>query len=124
MRFASCWHFFPIGCSCPCSRAISKTCSARNRQGNSFKSDPANAVPSVFGQKTPPTGAVVVHSNPRLEGKNLDCNGADAQRRSSREGNRWHTVYRLERRILDPGYDRGAPGYPCWAQKAFADGTP
>ena len=24
----------------------------------------------------------------------------------------------------DPGYDRGAPGYPCWAQKAFADGTP
>jgi len=38
---------------------------------NSFKSDPPNAVLSVFNEKTPPTSTVVVLNNPRLSGNNL-----------------------------------------------------
>ena len=38
---------------------------------NSFKSDPPNAVLSVFNDKTPPTSTVVVLNNPRLNGNNL-----------------------------------------------------
>jgi hypothetical protein len=38
---------------------------------NSFKSDPPNAVLSVFNEKTPPTSTVVVLNNPRLNGNNL-----------------------------------------------------
>jgi hypothetical protein len=45
--------------------------SKKMRRGrNSFQSDPPNAVLSVFNQKSPPTGAVVVPSNPRLNGNN------------------------------------------------------
>src|SRR5262245_18526819 len=39
--------------------------------GNSFKSDPPNAVLSIFNDKSPPTSAVLVLNNPRLEGNNL-----------------------------------------------------
>src|SRR6476661_3879794 len=38
---------------------------------NSFKSDPPNAVLSVFNEKARPTGAVVVLRNPRLAGNDL-----------------------------------------------------
>ena len=38
---------------------------------NSFKSDPPNAVLSIFNDKAPPTSAVLVLNNPRLEGQNL-----------------------------------------------------
>jgi hypothetical protein len=91
---------------------------------NSFKSDPPNAVLSVLDQKAPPTGAVVVLSNPRLNGNilaydvrtlkgNLPATGIDGTLFIDGSGG-----------YCDPGYDRGDPGYPCWAQKAFADDTP
>src|SRR5215468_7421053 len=38
---------------------------------NSFKTDPPNAVLSIFNDKSPPTSAVVVLNNPRVDGNNL-----------------------------------------------------
>jgi hypothetical protein len=38
---------------------------------NSFKSDPPNAVLSIFNDHSPPMSAVVVLHNARLEGNNL-----------------------------------------------------
>ena len=91
---------------------------------NSFKSDPPNAVLSVFNDKTPPTGAVVVLSNPRLDGKNLAYDVRTLKGDLPATGIEGTLFIDGSGGYCDPGYDRGDPGYPCWAQKAFADGTP
>lgn len=91
---------------------------------NSFKSDPPNAVLSVFNDKTPPTGAVVVLSNPRLNGNNLAYDARTLKGDLPATGIEGTLFIDGSGGYCDPGYDRGDPGYPCWAQKAFADGTP
>ena len=91
---------------------------------NSFKSDPPNAVLSVFNEKTPPTGAVVVLSNPRLDGKNLTYDARTLKGDLPATGIDGTLFIDGSGGYCDPGYDRGDPGYPCWAQKAFADDTP
>jgi hypothetical protein len=91
---------------------------------NSFKSDPPNAVLSVFNEKTPPTGAVVVLSNPRSDGKNLTYDVRALKGDLPATGIEGTLFIDGSGGYCDPGYDRGDPGYPCWAQKAFADGTP
>jgi hypothetical protein len=92
--------------------------------GNSFKSDPPNAVLSVFNDKTPPTGAVVVLNNPRLSGNNLTYDVQTLKGALPTTGIEGTLFIDDSGGYCDPGYDRGDPGYPCWAQKAFADGTP
>jgi hypothetical protein len=91
---------------------------------NSFKSDPPNAVLSVFNEKTPPTGAVVVLGNPRLDGKNLAYDARTLKGDLPATGIEGTLFIDGSGGYCDPGYDRGDPGYPCWAQKAFADDTP
>jgi hypothetical protein len=94
--------------------------------GNNFKSDPPNAVLSVFDQKTPPTGAVVVLSNPRLDGKNLAYDVRTLKGALPATAIDGTLFIDGSGGYCDPGYsaEGGDPGYPCWAQKAFADGTP
>ena len=92
--------------------------------GNSFKSDPPNAVLSVFNEKTPPSGAVVVLSNPRLDGNNLAYDVRTLKGALPAEGIEGTLFIDGSSGYCDPGYDRGDPGYPCWAQKAFAGDAP
>ena len=93
---------------------------------NSFKSDPPNAVLSVLDQKTPPTGAIVVLSNPRLNGNNLAYDVRTLKGDLPATAIDGTLFIDGSGGYCDPGYsaEGGDPGYPCWAQKAFADGTP
>jgi len=91
---------------------------------NSFKSDPPNAVLSIFNDKSQPTSAVVVLNNPRLEGKNLTYDVRTLKGDLPASGIESTLFIDGSGGYCDPGYDRGDPGYPCWAQKAFADDTP
>jgi hypothetical protein len=92
--------------------------------GNSFKSDPPNAVLSVFNEKTPPSGAVVVLSNPRLDGNNLAYDVRTLKGALPAEGIEGTLFIDGSSGYCDPGYDLGDPGYRCWAQKAFAGDAP
>lgn len=91
---------------------------------NSFKSDPPNAVLSIFSDKSPPTSAVIVLNNPRLEGTNLAYDVRTLKGDLPASGIEGTLFIDGSSGYCDPGYDRGDPGYPCWAQKAFADDTP
>ena len=92
---------------------------------NSFKSDPPNAVLSVFNEKTPPTSAIVVLSNPRLNGNNLAYDARTLKGDLPATAIEGTLFIDGSGGYCDPGYstEGGDPGYPCWAQKAFADGT-
>jgi hypothetical protein len=91
---------------------------------NSFKIDPPNAVLSVFNEKTPPSGAVVVLSNPRLDGNNLAYDVRTLKGALPSGGIEGTLFIDGSSGYCDPGYDIGDPGYPCWAQKAFAGDAP
>ena len=91
---------------------------------NSFKSDPPNAVLSVFNEITPPTDAVVVLNNPRYDGKNLAYDVRTLKGAIPATGLDGTLFIDGSSGYCDPGYDRGDPGYPCWAQEAFAGGAP
>ena len=88
---------------------------------NSLKSDPPNAVLSIFNEGARPSGAIVVLTNPRTDGSNLLY---DAR---TLKGNLPATATESTLFIdgggapCDPQFDTGDPGYPCWAQQAFAD---
>jgi hypothetical protein len=79
---------------------------------------------SVFNDKAPPTSAVLVLNNPRLEGKNLAYDARTLKGDLPANGVEGTLFIDGSSGYCDPGYDRGDPGYPCWAQKAFADDTP
>jgi len=87
---------------------------------NSFKSDPPNAALSIFSEKARPTGAVVVLSNPRLEGKNLLYDVRTLKGTLPAAGTETTLFIDGGGAPCDPMYDTGDAGYPCWAQKAFS----
>jgi len=91
-----------------------------NEGNNSFKSDPPNAVLSVFNEKGRPTGAVVVLSNPRLQGKNLLYDARTLKGTLPPTGTESTLFIDGDGAPCDPAFDRGDAGYPCWAQQAFA----
>jgi hypothetical protein len=88
---------------------------------NSFKTDPPNAVLSVFDEKTPPTGAVVVLNNPRIDGKDLAYDVRTLRGTLPAAAIGGTLFIDGSSGYCDPGYDTGDAGYPCWAQEAFAD---
>lgn len=87
---------------------------------NSFKNDPPNAVLSVFSDKARPTGAVVVLSNPRLAGNNLLYDAQTLKGSLPAAGTQSTLFIDGGGAPCDPQFDTGDPGYPCWAQQAFA----
>jgi hypothetical protein len=88
---------------------------------NSFKDNPPNGVLSIFNQGTRPSGAIVVLSNPRVAGSDLLYDVRTLG------GNLPATAAESTLFIdgggapCEPQFDRGDPGYPCWAQQAFAN---
>ena len=87
---------------------------------NSFKGDPPNAALSIFNEKTRPMGAVVVLSNPRLDGRNLLYDVRTLKGTLPAAGTETTLFIDGGGAPCDPIYDVGDPGYPCWAQKAFS----
>jgi len=87
---------------------------------NSFKSDPPNAFLTVFNASTRPAGAIVVLSNPRLAGNNLQYDARILQGTAPATGIESTLFIDGGGAPCDPQFDTGAPGYPCWAQQAFA----
>jgi hypothetical protein len=90
---------------------------------NSFRSDPPNAALSVFNPQGQPTQAVVVLSNPRLDGKSIQYDARVLTGTIPPAG--------AESTLFIDGY--GAPcnsgqnnpaysDYPCWAATAFSQG--
>ena len=91
---------------------------------NSFKSDPPNAVLSVFNETARPSGAVVVLSNPHLDGKNLLYDARILKGSLPATGPE-STLF-IDGNVSDgapcENYDTGDTyNYPCWAQNAFDD---
>src|SRR5262245_38643501 len=87
---------------------------------NSFKSDPPNAFLTVFNDKTQPTGATVVLRNPRVSGNNLLYDAQILSGSPPAAGIESTLFIDGGGAPCDPQFDRGDPGYPCWAQQAFA----
>ena len=87
---------------------------------NSFKNDPPNAALSIFSDKSRPAGAVVVLSNPRLDGKNLLYDARTLQGTLPAAGTETTLFIDGNGAPCDPVNDTGDPGYPCWAQRAFS----
>ena len=88
---------------------------------NSFKTDPPNAVLSVFNGKERPQGAVVVLKNPRLEGQNLLYDAQPLKGTLPATGAESTLFIDGSGAPCNPMFDNGDSGYPCWAQQAFAD---
>jgi hypothetical protein len=87
---------------------------------NSFKSDPPNAFLTVFNDKTRPTGVTVVLRNPRFAGNNLLYDAQILSGSPPTAGIESTLFIDGGGAPCDPQFDRGDPGYPCWAQQAFA----
>ena len=87
---------------------------------NSFKSDPPNAFLTVFNEGTRPAGAIVVLSNPRLAGNNLQYDARILTGTPPAAGIESTLFIDGGGAPCDPQFDTGDPGYPCWAQQAFA----
>jgi hypothetical protein len=90
---------------------------------NSFKSDPPNAALSIFNPQGQPAQAIMVLSNPRLDGKNIQYDARVLTGAIPPSG--------AETTLFIDGY--GAPcnsgqnnpaysDYPCWAATAFSQG--
>jgi len=88
---------------------------------NSFKSDPPNAFLTVFNEGTRPAGAIVVLSNPRLAGNNLQYDARILTGTPPATGIESTLFIDGGGAPCDPQFDRGDAGYPCWAQQAFAN---
>jgi hypothetical protein len=87
---------------------------------NSFKSDPPNAVLSVFNDEGRPAGAIVLLSNPRLEGKNLLYDAKTLKGTLPSTGGEGTLFIDGSGAPCDPAFNQGDSAYPCWAQQAFA----
>src|SRR5215470_15061505 len=88
---------------------------------NSFKSDPSNAFLTVFNEGTRASGTTVVLTNPRVTGKDLQYDARILNGTPPAAGIESTLFIDGGGAPCDPQFDRGDPGYPCWAQKAFAE---
>jgi hypothetical protein len=94
-----------------------------NEGSNSFRNDPPNAALSVFNPAGQPMQAIVMLSNPRIDGRNILYDARVLQGNIPAQGS--------ESTLFIDGYDTpcnsGAnnpaySSYPCWAATAFSHG--
>jgi hypothetical protein len=92
-------------------------------EGNhTFKSDPPNALLSVFNSQGRPTQVVVVLSNPRVEGKNIAYNVRTLNGRIPAQGAESTLFIDSGGAPCNSDDDPSYASYPCWAQNAFSWG--
>jgi hypothetical protein len=89
---------------------------------NSFKSDPPNAALSIFNPSGRPTQAVVVLSNPRIDGRNILFDARPLQGDVPAQGAESTLFIDGADTPCKPGDDPSYSGYACWAQDAFSHG--
>jgi len=94
-----------------------------NEGKNGFKDDPPNAALTVFNPEGKPQQAIVVLTNPRMEGKNVLFNARTLKGEIPAQGG--------ESTLFIDGYQTPCnsglnnpwdSGYPCWAATAFSGG--
>jgi hypothetical protein len=94
-----------------------------NEGKNGFKDDPPNAALTVFNPEGKPTQAIVVLTNPRMDGKNIVFNARTLKGEIPAKGG--------ESALFIDGYQTpcnsglNTPAYsnmPCWAATAFTPG--
>jgi hypothetical protein len=92
-----------------------------NEGKNGFKDDPPNAALTVFNPEGKPSQAIVVLTNPRLDGKNILFNARALRGDIPAQGG--------ESTLFIDGYqtpcnsglnDPWLSSYPCWAQTALS----
>jgi hypothetical protein len=88
---------------------------------NSFKNDPPNATLSVFGGGERPTQAVVVLTNPRVDGNAIAYEARVLEGDLPAQGGESTLFIDGAGSPCSPE-DNSAYGYPCWAQDAFSQG--
>jgi len=87
---------------------------------NSLKNDPPNAALAVGSAQGRPTGAIVVLSNPRVQGDDMLYDARTLTGDIPVEAGQ--TVLFIDDAVAPcwPGYREDVSGYPCWAQAAFS----
>src|SRR6476469_3356305 len=94
-----------------------------NEGKNGFKDDPPNAALTVFNPEGKPQQAIVVLTNPRMEGKNIVFNARSLKGEIPAQGG--------ESALFIDGYQTPCNSglnnawlseYPCWAATAFSGG--
>ena len=94
-----------------------------NEGKNGFKNDPPNAALTVFNPDGKPQQAIVVLTNPRMDGKNIVFNARSLKGEIPAQGG--------ESALFIDGYQTPCnsglnnpwdSGYPCWAATAFSGG--
>jgi hypothetical protein len=92
---------------------------------NSFKSDLPNAALSVFNPQGQPAQAIMVLSNPRLDGKNIQYDARVLTGAIPPAGAETILFIDGYGALCNSGQNNPAySDYPCWAATAFSQGRP
>lgn len=89
---------------------------------HSFRKDPPNALLSVFNSNGRPTQAVLVLSNPRVEGKNISYDVRTLKGDVPAQGAESALFIDSGDTPCNADDDPSYSSYPCWAQNAFSWG--
>jgi hypothetical protein len=89
---------------------------------NSFRNDPPNAAISVVAAQGKPVQAIVVLSNPRMEGKNISYDARVLKGSIPAQGAESTLFIDGFNPPCNSGMNNPAfSDYPCWAATAFSD---
>ena len=92
-----------------------------NEGKNGFKNDPPNASLTVFNPEGKPQQAIVVLTNPRLDGKNIVFNARTLKGEIPAQGGESSLFIDGYQTPCNSGlYNAWLSGYPCWAATAFS----
>ena len=89
---------------------------------NSLKNVPPNAALAVGGPQGRPTGAIVVLSNPRVQGSDMLYDAQPLQGNVPAEAGQTVLFIDDAAAPCSPEYSPGLSDYPCWAQQALSGG--
>jgi hypothetical protein len=89
---------------------------------NSFKSDPPNAALSTLGTGGRPSQAVVVLTNPSVDGKAISYQAKVMEGNLSAQGSESTLFIDGADSPCNPGDQFAYSNVPCWAQDAFSHG--
>jgi hypothetical protein len=94
-----------------------------NEGKNGFKNDPPNAALTVFNPEGKPQQAIVVLTNPRLDGKNILFDARALKGDIPVQGGESALFIDGYQTPCNSGLNNAwLSGYPCWAATAFSGG--
>ena len=87
---------------------------------NSLKNVPPNAALAVGGPEGRPTGAIVMLTNPRIQGADMQYDVKTMAGNLPTEAGQTVLFIDDVAAPCSPEYSATLSGYPCWAQRAFS----